>query len=271
VTANNGLTLGRGKMSAASVGWRVGWRGMEWVAKLGMYRDANGFYLSEIGIATGEFAAACSADDGYLPGSDPIPESTTPFCKLCCDAAKRDGQDAADWGGVVCCNGRKCTCSWYMPGDWPCEGGDRDPNRRRGCDWAERVLVHCIHQHERSHEPDVSCTGCDPAKPCRPPWSPGSRQNVGECAAYCLELNCLRSKRRLCSRNNPAEQSACESIIDKMIASRCGYLKEYCNAARGWNPDGTPGLIDERGRPVVPDVSDPAAFRPCPSQWELCK
>jgi len=34
VTANDGIKTGRGKHSAASVGWRVGWSGMEWMASV---------------------------------------------------------------------------------------------------------------------------------------------------------------------------------------------------------------------------------------------
>jgi len=56
VTANDGIKTGRGKMSAASVGWRVGWRGQEWEMD-GVQLGGRGFaYIASLGVATSELA-----------------------------------------------------------------------------------------------------------------------------------------------------------------------------------------------------------------------
>jgi len=48
VTANDGIKTGRGKHSAASVGWRSGWRGMEFSREINEYSGDKGVYIARI-------------------------------------------------------------------------------------------------------------------------------------------------------------------------------------------------------------------------------
>jgi len=75
VTANDGIKTGRGKMSAASVGWRVGWRGMEWIAPVFLYIDLGNNVLSpSLSIFLMKGCASGPLGDPYInPFTIPVP------------------------------------------------------------------------------------------------------------------------------------------------------------------------------------------------------
>jgi len=53
VTAKDRIKSGRGKMSAASVGWRVGWAQLEWIQPVCSYSGVGNVYRAEIAMLTG--------------------------------------------------------------------------------------------------------------------------------------------------------------------------------------------------------------------------
>jgi len=89
VTANDGIKTGRGKHSAASVGWRVGWRGMEWVTALNTGTTTRSVYDA----LTGLLSAASICGSGW-PDTIPCGNlSTSEECYACCNVQAEGSPD----------------------------------------------------------------------------------------------------------------------------------------------------------------------------------
>jgi len=89
VTANDGIKTGRGKMSAASVGWRVGWRGMEWNSLTLTYSQIAALYQPATGTTSSDQRVAIMAQSvGKTPRQSTLPSGTSPLpCETCGQAA----------------------------------------------------------------------------------------------------------------------------------------------------------------------------------------
>ena len=86
VTARSGRSLGMGKLSEASVGWRVGWKGMEWVSTTSVYFGAVGLYIPYLDQGTSGVATVCEVpfdcEETPPPNIDAIPEQYRPYVSL---------------------------------------------------------------------------------------------------------------------------------------------------------------------------------------------
>ena len=149
---------------------------------------------------------------GTICGPIPNPNPTDADC---CNAA-RPKCAKGDGGGVICCNGRKISCSFWKPN--PGTPGDS-------------ILETCIIVHEDDHHDDVSCSGCPPRQICRPNWDPGKNPRNEECSAHWKEIDCLlRHGQTTChSLPTKADQIACVRRVTQRI-------KQQCNAMKG-NPN----------------------------------
>ena len=97
-------------------------------------------------------------------------------CSDPCGQAKAGGLDKGAGGGVICCGGKKYACNWFK------SSGSK----------GDQILSKCIVEHEKQHFDDVDCGDCKDS-PSRPPFKPGRDPKAGECAAYKVEMNCLKN------------------------------------------------------------------------------
>ena len=109
VTANHGLTLGRGKMSAASVAWRIGWRGsvgMEWVGSLRAAIIGRSVYFPELAFATSSASGGCfsnpitypiiTSPSLIIPGYLPNFSNPNEHLRVCCRSVRDDPNEWRD-------------------------------------------------------------------------------------------------------------------------------------------------------------------------------
>jgi hypothetical protein len=130
----------------------------------------------------------------------------------CCNNYNTQCNMSSDWGGVVCCSGRKAACSWK-----PSSGNNA----------ADSIINRCILAHERDHFSDVvSCRGCAMGRVCRPPYKPGVVHSTAECRANTIMLNCLRNNRNKCPM-----LGRCRETVDSFIRSTCRAVHLYCGIA----------------------------------------
>ena len=115
----------------------------------------------------------------------------------CCRDAARLGLSAGDGGGVVCCDGRKVSCSWQ-----PSQGNTK----------GDSIINECTLRHEDDHHDDIlACPKTIPSL-TRPPFAPGKSRAAEECKAYQVELDCLRRRRKKC-KGSPS----CDLIVGDRI------------------------------------------------------
>ena len=127
-----------------------------------------------------------------------------------CAWAKAQGHDNGDYGGVICCAGKKHACAWNIP-----------PGTRPG-------VVHCIKEHERHHFDDVPCNSDG-----RPGWNPGANKVGEECKSYTVEILCYTDARaRECGKLTGAARKKCEADYRWWICDACRAAKaEGCTLA----------------------------------------
>jgi len=110
VTANDGVQTGRGKLSAASVGWRVGWGEMEWNANLQKLMRRGKLIHTETRIV-GDVVGGVGAtfEDERERGPRCVDKSgTLQDCLNCCTGYDETDLDcanacfAAPWNGEDC-------------------------------------------------------------------------------------------------------------------------------------------------------------------------
>ena len=130
-------------------------------------------------------------------------------CEDPCGDAKRKGYDGGDYGGVVCCGGKKYTCVW-KPGE--------TTNKK-----AQEIAAMCIRSHERKHFDDTY--------PCpksggvtRPHFRPGVDDEKAECSAYQRQLACLNDNLNRCGGDSACEQDVRGEIarVERRIRETCG-------------------------------------------------
>jgi len=100
VTANDGIKTGRGKHSAASVGWRVGWRGMEWLQSLEVAISRGLLYNAALGHATSSTNVVCMVIEPPPPLRINLDLPPSPECRAEYDAmreALRELRDHMRW------------------------------------------------------------------------------------------------------------------------------------------------------------------------------
>ena len=224
VTANNGLTLGRGKMSAASVGWRVGWRGMEWVMSMDLHLTRTGLFVSRVATTTHHDAVACAGD---APEEVPAPLPASPYpvnqpnrngtpddiaCyDICMELLGKRGLRI--WGWTQCRNGRpiSCNCSAWIK---PQSGLDLDN--------VYEEARNCTSKCEWMHQLKMTCS----ANELTPVWT--TPRQCSECAVYGCQVGCL-SAFDCSTTKNPAE---CESFKNVAVTDR----DEMCAACARVQP-----------------------------------
>jgi RHS repeat-associated protein len=132
-------------------------------------------------------------------------------CSNVCGTAKAMGMDGGDWGGVICCNGKKYACNWS------------DPNNEPGMEayrGAPSIIEKCITEHERVHIPDTVACPCDGSM-SRPDFKKG-RGGQSECAAHRATLACLIRNRKTC-KTDP-----CRASVDRFMADAAADIRRYC-------------------------------------------
>jgi RHS repeat-associated protein len=148
----------------------------------------------------------------------PVPVSDH-RCDNPCEEAYRLGlawnpdRQRDDWGGIVCCQGKKFACVW---------ANERDPNFPKTTT-AQGIVLECADLHEGLHLPDVRC-------PCIWNWGwltrggvPGKKAaNASECRAFKAELDCLNGSKGSCGGD-----PACESEVDRRIQDVTGFLADF--------------------------------------------
>ena len=122
-----------------------------------------------------------------------------------CAYAKNEGDDDGDYGGVICCNGKKIVCAWNYPsGTFP-------------------GIVRCTRVHEYDHLDDVDC---DPAAYSRPGWRPGKDPTHEECNAISIHITCLINGRKSeCSKYTGAKKKKCLADYRTHLCMRCARMK----------------------------------------------
>ncbi|GMU26356.1 MAG: hypothetical protein AMXMBFR16_12610 [Candidatus Uhrbacteria bacterium] len=133
----------------------------------------------------------------------------------CCDEAAQTGLDAGDSGGVLCCCGRKVTCSW----DWK-----NNPTWGPGGPGAEGIIRYCTLAHEQTHLDDVDCPS--DVDLSRPPFSNPSDENIHyqECVGSCAGAQCLENSIDRCGSNQSC-RDAIQQNLDwerEQAANHCG-------------------------------------------------
>ena len=178
------------------------------------YVDGANVYVSYI-----RFGPVNSSDPMGLwgcnakPPAGPVPRTDG----VCCAAAAAAGFDAGDWGGVVCCDGRKVACDWSWksppPGGW-------DPG-------AQAAVASCITEHELDHLDDVNCGGAIPSL-TRPLWANPALGNTTyqECRAYIKEWKCLNKNIGACAT------AQCHNQLADIIADRMRRIRANCGTYR---------------------------------------
>jgi len=115
------------------------------------------------------------------------PSGPADHCQDPCGDAKKKGLDAGDYGGVICCGGKKHTCVWKA-------GRTSGSNST-----ATAIVTQCITEHEDAHHDDTNCPKiwCYDW-PTRPDFKKGKDPNAEECASYYVHLDCLQSNISRC-------------------------------------------------------------------------
>jgi len=165
VTARSGRSLGRGKLSEASVAWRVGWRGMEWVDAIAEYvTQSNKLYLPNSAIHARSSSTGLCFQQPPLPIIPPptYPEFCAEYtvtleaCLTCCMSRDESGLEQSH----VACAEQCHKAKWdprlipeRNPAHWgDCKGGSiGNCLRYAACDPGPRMpsddpLFYQIHQ-----------------------------------------------------------------------------------------------------------------------------
>ena len=155
------------------------------------YRDGSNTYLSVRScptVWTDPQGRQCQLSPWCCPLKNAPDES-------CCEDAFEAGRFGTDSGIVVCCAGRKVSCS--IP---PLPG--MDPV-------AAAVARMCIIRHEDSHHGDVSCSSCEGCWiPTRPPSDNQDPfyMRTQECNAYGIARSCLLENMSQCQTDECRQQ-----------------------------------------------------------------
>jgi hypothetical protein len=110
-------------------------------------------------------------------------------------------------GTVMCCMGRKVACVAPLDGPEP----------------GKSLLMGCTRKHEERHLQDVECGSNNTIETAN--WTTDANQ--GECAAYRVQLGCLRDAGPQCGGNNLCENWIRTNITDLTASGnrkyRCGF------------------------------------------------
>ncbi len=121
-----------------------------------------------------------------------------------CAYAKSIGDDFGQFGGVVCCNGKKYTCVWKNPGSYPGMGK-------------------CVGVHEGTHTGQVDCP---PTGYVRPHWRTPGDKDKNECHAYIIGTACLVAEQKKdCSKLTGNARKKCNTAYMDRICSDCDIMK----------------------------------------------
>ena len=134
--------------------------------------------------------------------------------RIACDNYKKEHpQELKDlWGGVLCVEGKKVTCSWR-----PSSG---EPT-------ADAAIDACIHAHERKHFGDTDC-GKDEGSvedPTRLPFRKGKVWAEQEVYAHQAENNCLQNALKQC--DFAGDPHACKEAIRVAIKQNKEWEEYY--------------------------------------------
>jgi RHS repeat-associated protein len=157
---------------------------------------------------------ACDVPPG---ATGPIPMFPASPCAMSgdpCAYAQSQGADSGDWGGVICCDGRKYTCAWNIP-----------PGSPPG-------LTICTKVHEHTHESQVSCPSTGFA---RPPFNSGENVSKDECAAYVADSQCLIKYQKIdCNKLTGVARQSCLSAYHADLCSNCAAMqhKYHCPSSQ---------------------------------------
>ena len=130
--------------------------------------------------------------------------------KECCDQLPPIDR-GKDYGGVICCDGRKVACAWYDDKPIP--------------DKCKAALAQCTIEHEKTHLDDINC-GCNDGigVPTRPPWADPSPGNTSyqECVGACTSARCLEAALK---RGVPA---GCEDVVRDHLDQKRDRAEKEC-------------------------------------------
>ncbi|MCL4720186.1 MAG: hypothetical protein KJ057_17115 [Phycisphaerae bacterium] len=101
-------------------------------------------------------------------------------CANVCRNSENDGTSNGDDGWVMCCCGRKISCT--------------SRRIREG----DSCIANCTKVHEKAHKPHVNCDNCGVE---RPPFKDGIHEHYGECVAYRASAKCLFDAYNNCPEN----------------------------------------------------------------------
>ncbi|MBX3715705.1 MAG: RHS repeat-associated core domain-containing protein [Burkholderiales bacterium] len=144
-------------------------------------------------------AADCPGCRGQGPSDD-----------ACCGHPNAMAGLAGIGGTVMCCAGRKASCS-NVAGPEP----------------GKSALRKCVMRHEDRHLPDTMCLDCFSVH--RAVFRPGISQSSGECAAYKVELECLRESGPQCGNDGACLDWIRSTLSHKLdfgnMFFNCGFMR----------------------------------------------
>jgi len=127
-----------------------------------------------------------------------------------CAAAKRQGMDKGNNGGVVCCGGVAYACVWNLTGFPTSSGGQK----------AKQIIAQCILAHENTHVHQKGPCGCGFYR--RSTWTP----HQDECEGYYAEMRCLRDSISQCGGD-----PACTTSVNAQLNDTAQRVISECAAA----------------------------------------
>ncbi|MBK8180813.1 MAG: hypothetical protein IPK67_18360 [Planctomycetes bacterium] len=143
-------------------------------------------------------------DGTPLPGFATLQQTSDWWC---CLKAQLLGLSDGNWGGVVCCDGRKVVCNWR-----PDEGGGANPDPT--LKWCDKNLYDkCIREHEEIHKADCACEQTAPGSVSRCAIPPDKHLD-SELRGHAREMECIAGV-------------DCSASPDP---SRCGEVKKKYHA-----------------------------------------